>query len=124
MRHAASHLTALLIALTLLTLGLSQPANSAPSATPRMMLVLDSSGSMADPDASGAPKIDAARTALGGVIGSLPEAAAVGLRVFGATIPGKTATDEACRDTQRVVEVGDGKRAELLAAIGNYKPFG
>jgi Ca-activated chloride channel homolog len=50
----------------------------------RMVLVLDSSGSMKERAAGGETKIAAAKKALNQVIGSLPEEQAVGLRVFGA----------------------------------------
>ena len=52
----------------------------------RMVLVLDSSGSMKDPAQGGMTKIDAAKKSLTGVIQNLPVDAQVGLRVFGATV--------------------------------------
>ncbi len=110
------------------------PAAGAPSPTsestapvvsdhPRMMLLLDSSGSMAEPAGGGGTKIEAARDALGQVIEALPDEAAVGVRVFGATVP---SVDQpgACQDSQRVVDLGTSNRSELQAAIRAYEPFG
>lgn len=56
--------------------------------TGRMVMVLDSSGSMNQPASGGQTKIAAAKEALQKVIGSLPEDQAVGLRVYGAGGPG------------------------------------
>ncbi|WP_051218045.1 VWA domain-containing protein [Nocardioides insulae] len=88
----------------------------------RMMLVLDSSGSMAE-KAGGSTKIDQARQALATVIDALPEEAYVGLRVFGSEVfaakdPG------ACQDTRVVVEPGTDNRAEMEQAVASYKPYG
>lgn len=47
----------------------------------RMVMVLDSSGSMKETAAGGETKIAAAKAALNRVIGSLPDDQAVGLRV-------------------------------------------
>lgn len=86
----------------------------------RMELVLDSSGSMAE-DAQGGTRIDIAKESLHTVIDSLPDAAQVGLRVYGATIdtgPGS------CEDSQQVVEIGADNRDELRAAVDGYTPLG
>src|SRR5215467_12307867 len=56
----------------------------------KLLLVLDSSGSMKGADASGATKIAAAKKALRSVIDHLPDRAQVGLRVYGATVFAKT----------------------------------
>lgn len=89
----------------------------------RLLLVLDASGSMADPASGGEPKIDAARTALRAMVGALPAEQEVGLRVYGATV---FSADEpgACTDSQRVVDLGTDNRDELLEAVDAYAPYG
>lgn len=89
----------------------------------RMMLVLDSSGSMAESAGGGQTKIAAAKSALQTVIGGLPEDAEVGLRVFGATVFSRN-DKGACTDSQAVVPPGTDNRAELSAAVEKYKPYG
>jgi len=89
----------------------------------RMILLLDSSGSMAEPAGGGQTKIQAARTALHTVIDGLPDQAQVGLRVFGAKVFSRT-DKGACTDSQLVVPPGTDNRADLSAAVGDYKPYG
>ena len=89
----------------------------------RMMLVLDSSGSMKEPAGGGQSKIEAARTALGDVVDSLPEQADVGLRVFGAKVFSRK-DKGACTDSQQVVAPGTDNRDDLRKAVAAYKPYG
>ncbi len=89
----------------------------------RMVLVLDASGSMAAPSSGGETKIDAAKNALTQVVGSLPDGQAVGLRVYGATVPSQKEPG-ACTDSQLVVPVSTGNRDKLRTAVAGYKPFG
>ncbi|MFT4229119.1 MAG: VWA domain-containing protein [Microbacterium sp.] len=88
----------------------------------KLVLLLDSSGSMADPDTSGAPRIDAARAALRTAIGSLDDDQQVGFRVFGAKEREDSPTH--CTDSQLVVPIGAGNRDALLAATEGYQPWG
>ena len=90
--------------------------------TGRLVLLLDSSGSMKEPAAGGGTKIDAAKAALGDVVEQLPESAQVGIRVFGAKVFTKT-DPGACADTQNVVPGGPLDRApdlgrRALQAVG------
>lgn len=91
--------------------------------TGRLVLVLDSSGSMAERAPGGGTKIEAARQALTQVVDELPDDAQVGLRVFGATVFSR---DEpgACTDTQSVVPVGPLDREALRDAVADYAPYG
>jgi Ca-activated chloride channel homolog len=89
----------------------------------RMILVLDSSGSMKEPAGGGTTKIQAAKQALNTVIDDLPESADVGMRVFGAKVFGRKQKG-ACEDTQLVVKPGTGNRDELRSAVSGYKPYG
>ncbi|MGW5192939.1 vWA domain-containing protein [Kribbella sp. NPDC004138] len=127
--HQAHRRTAVwaLLAVTLAAVlgGLTAPtalADPAPSGG-KLVLVLDSSGSMAEPAGDGQTKIAAARTALTSVVRKLPDGAEVGLRVYGATVFKRTQAG-ACTDTQLTVPIGTGNRPQLLAAIAKYKPYG
>lgn len=98
-----------------------QPETTAPETS--TMLVLDSSGSMAEAAGGGTTKIEAARQALRDVVAALPQDAVVGMRVFGAEVfergqPG------ACTDSQQVVAPGTGNREELLREVERYRPYG
>ena len=89
----------------------------------RLVLVLDSSGSMKEPVAGGQTKLQAAKTALDSVVDELPVDAEVGARVFGAEVfsgndPG------ACQDTQNVVPVGPLDREALKRAVAGYRAYG
>lgn len=105
------------------------PAVAAPTPDPaqedpRVVLVLDASGSMNLPDPSGATKLEAAKAALTTAIGSLPENAEVGLRVYGATVPGDVPTPEACADTQLVHPISPLDAAGLTDAINSFEAVG
>jgi len=89
----------------------------------RLMLVLDSSGSMAEPAGDGRTKIQDAKQALRGVIGDLPSGASVGLRVFGASVFSRHDSG-ACTDTQLAVPPATGNRDALRSAVAAYKPYG
>ncbi len=89
----------------------------------RLVLVLDSSGSMKEPAPGGGTRIEAARAALTDVVESLPDDAEVGMRVFGATVFSRKEKG-ACSDTQSVVPVGPMDRSALTAAIDRYTPYG
>jgi Ca-activated chloride channel homolog len=96
---------------------------SADEPTGKLELVLDSSGSMKEPDASGTSKISAAKRALNSVVDEMPAEAKVGMRVYGATVPGEK-SPKACRDSQQVVPVGPVDKPALKDAISKYEPFG
>lgn len=89
----------------------------------RMLLVLDSSGSMQEPAGGGQSKIEAARTALERVVDGLPDEVDVGLRVFGAEVFSRDQPG-ACTDSQLVVPPGTDNREELRAAVADYEPYG
>lgn len=89
----------------------------------KLVLVLDSSGSMKEPAGDGQTKIAAARAALTKVVTKLPAEAEVGLRVYGATVFKRTQPG-ACTDTQLTVPIGTNNRPQLQTAIAQYKPYG
>lgn len=91
--------------------------------TGRLVLVLDSSGSMKERTPGGETRIAAAKKALRDVVGSLPEAQPVGLRVYGSEVFSR---DEpgACEDSELVVPVETGNRDQLTSALDDYEPYG
>lgn len=89
----------------------------------RVLLVLDSSGSMKEPAGGGETRIEAAKKALRQVVGEMPADQDVGLRVYGAKVFSKSDAG-ACTDSQLVVEPATGNRKQLLSAIDKYKPYG
>ncbi len=89
----------------------------------KLVLVLDSSGSMKEPAAGGETKIAAARTALRSVVSGLPADQPVGLRVYGATVFSRSDSG-ACTDSQLKVPVDTDNREQLLSAVASYKPYG
>ncbi|SDR99652.1 vWA domain-containing protein [Microlunatus soli] len=89
----------------------------------KLMLVMDSSGSMKESLPGGSSKISAARSALNTVISGLPGTQQVGLRVYGAKVFDK-ADKGACTDSQRVVDLDTDNRSELRTAVGRYRPYG
>ena len=91
---------------TALMLGAAPPASADETAEDtRILLVLDASGSMKGDDPSGTTKLTAAKKALSTAISALPDDAQVGLRVYGATYPGKDKT-KSCVDTQLAHPIG------------------
>ena len=117
---------ALALIATVLLAGLSigpAQADPEPGDNGKLVLVLDSSGSMKEPAGDGQTKIVAARTALTRVVDKLPATAQVGLRVYGATVF-KQGQPGACTDTQLTVPIGTDNRPQLRTAITKYKPFG
>lgn len=109
--------TAIFLATTFL-LGVAGfgPAAADGDSTGRMMLVLDSSGSMKEKASGGQTKIAAAKQALGEVISSLPADQAVGLRVYGAKVFSRDDAG-ACKDSQKVVDPATDNRDALRRAV-------
>ncbi|WP_110240386.1 vWA domain-containing protein [Nocardioides gilvus] len=124
---AAAFLVLLLTALTgtgLYGSAFAEPAEGAAAGGQgRTMLLLDSSGSMAEGAGGGKTKIEAAKSALRTVVKGLPADAEVGLRVFGAKVFSRTDAGS-CEDSQVVVEPGADNRDDLLGQIDKYKPYG
>lgn len=113
----------LLGALAPTTAAAAPPDTADGDETGRLVLLLDSSGSMKEPASGGGSKIDAARSALGDVVDQLPDSAQVGVRVFGAEVFSRQ-DPGACTDTQNVVPVGPLDRTRLRTAVAGYQPYG
>ena len=122
----------LAVALVAMTTLLAVPATAAESESEsesdkpvgRLVLVLDSSGSMNELTGDGTPRIDAAKEALRAVIDQLPDDQPVGMRVFGATVAPGSAKTDLCTDSQDVVSVDTGNREDLEKAVDAYEPLG
>jgi Ca-activated chloride channel family protein len=121
-RPAAGLLLAGLAAALVGAAALTAPAASAAPATGgqdgSLIMVLDSSGSMAGPDGSGHTRIESARTAVGSVVDGLPDGYPTGLRVYGA---GKT---HGCDDTTLAEPVTALDRAAMKQAVAAVQPKG
>ncbi|MFJ5675456.1 VWA domain-containing protein [Streptomyces sp. NPDC093097] len=118
-RRAVALVGGVLLALSAAVL----PAEAAPRATPAaegsgLVMVLDSSGSMAGSDGAGSTRIAAARKAVGTVVDTLPEGYPTGLRVYGADKP------KGCDDTRLAHPVGPLDRAGLNRAVAGVTPRG
>ena len=98
------------------------PASALSPATPETLeLLLDASGSMAGPDPAGGTKIDAARSALAGVLSDLPEGTRVGVRAYGGTYEDR---ERGCTDTRLLVPVGPADSGAASTALAGLKPTG
>ncbi|GGO73574.1 vWA domain-containing protein [Nocardioides deserti] len=83
----------------------------------QLLLMLDASGSMKEPDPSGTTKMVAAKRALTSVVDTLPDDATVGLRVYGDR-------NDSCRDSRLVAPLTTLDRGALRTAIDQTTPTG
>ncbi|MEU2668697.1 VWA domain-containing protein [Streptomyces sp. NPDC007164] len=83
-----------------------------------LVMVLDSSGSMADDDGTGRSRMESARTAVGTVVDGLPDGYPTGLRVYGAD------RARGCTDTRLVRPVRGLDRVALKRAVAAVRPRG
>ncbi|WP_069813581.1 vWA domain-containing protein [Streptomyces sp. TP-A0874] len=117
-------LPAALVGGILLTVAAAQPPALAISETAEdgrgsLVMVLDSSGSMADDDGSGGgSRIAAAREAIGRVVDALPDGYPTGLRLYGAD------RRTGCEDTRLARPVKPLDRAALKRAVAEVEPKG
>ncbi|OEV10395.1 hypothetical protein AN218_17775, partial [Streptomyces nanshensis] len=109
---------------------LSVPATGAPAASASddvasvaddngaLVMLLDSSGSMADADGSGSTRIESARKAVGTVVDSLPDGYPTGLRLYGSQ------KQRGCTDTRLAQPVRPLDRAGIKDAVAKVRPKG
>ncbi|MCX4824409.1 VWA domain-containing protein [Streptomyces sp. NBC_01142] len=83
-----------------------------------LVMVLDSSGSMADDDGTGQTRMESARAAVGTVVDALPDGFPTGLRVYGADQP------KGCTDTRLALPVQPLDRTGMKQAVGAVQPKG
>ena len=92
---------------------------------PKVLLLLDVSGSMNAKLNGGGSKFAAAKKALKQVAASLPAGTQVGLRVYGSDV--EEEQDEnpaACKDTRLVLPIGPLDRQQMNAAVDSFKAQG
>ncbi|WP_435600164.1 VWA domain-containing protein [Streptomyces sp. C10-9-1] len=97
-----------------------EPRRGGPSAGDRgaLVLVLDSSASMAGDDGTGRSRLESARQAVGTAVGTLPAGHPTGLRVHGAERAG------GCTGTRELVPVHPLGKAGLTHALRSLEPRG
>ncbi|WP_130873252.1 VWA domain-containing protein [[Pseudopropionibacterium] massiliense] len=101
---------------------LSSTANGRDTA-PKVLLMLDSSGSMEDGDPSGGTKMDAAKNALAHAFDAASPNVEVGLRVYGADVD-VNSTSGYCADSRLAHPVGVLDKAVLASAVNQFQPRG
>lgn len=108
----------------LLTPGVATASTTDTGEDAQLLLLLDSSGSMEDPDAEGAPKIDAAKAAVSSLVDGLNPDQRVGVRLFGGAVPLDQPREDKCTDSELVVPIGSDNTDALRAAVEGYEPLG
>ncbi|QPP07691.1 VWA domain-containing protein [Streptomyces bathyalis] len=83
-----------------------------------MVMLLDSSGSMAEDDGSGSTRIASARKAVGTVVDSLPDGYPTGLRLYGSQ------KQKGCTDSRLAQPVRPLDRAGIKDAVAKVRPKG
>lgn len=92
---------------------------------PKLLIILDSSGSMARSNGRGGTSMSEAKSAILGEVDNLPDDSEVGLRVFGSTVDGHNKpTPAACSDSKLIRAVGPLDRGALKSATQRFEPLG
>ena len=81
-----------------------------------VLVILDSSKSMNEPAGDGGTRLDAAKEATKELLETVPEDAAVGLRVYGAKVA-EAGRARGCRDTELVIPVGPVDRSSVADTV-------
>ncbi len=120
-KNPAVHVTtALLVAVVLGSApAMAWAATSAKESS--VVILIDSSGSMKEQAGNGQTRMEAAKVGLGKVIAALPADAAVGLRVYGASVEDGP---KSCTDSDLVVPVKQVDKGALKAGVNKLKPLG
>lgn len=116
------------ILLATLTAGLGSAlpasADETPTtASPKVELVLDVSGSMRTRDIDGQSRMTAAKQAFNEVLDAVPEQVQLGIRTLGADYPGDD-RKVGCKDTKQLYPVGPLDRTEAKTAVATLAPTG
>lgn len=104
------------------TLTLAAPPKAETETLAPVMVVLDASGSMNEPDPSGGSKMEAAKAALKTVISDLPKKAKIGLTVYGSKVDANS--PGTCEDIETVTEVGPINADQLTATVDGITALG
>lgn len=103
--------------------GPDDDAGTARAASEALLLIVDYSGSMKEPDGRGSTRIAAAEAALGEIITALPDGLDVGMRVYGHRVPSADKA-AACQDTELAVPVGPLDRDLIRGTVDRLEPLG
>lgn len=93
------------------------------SASPKVELVLDVSGSMRTRDIDGQSRMSAAKQAFNDVLDAVPDEVQLGIRTLGADYPGDD-RKTGCKDTKQLYPVGPLDRTEAKTAVATLAPTG
>ncbi|MEW1824774.1 VWA domain-containing protein [Streptomyces sp. NPDC088196] len=114
--------------LATLTAGVAFPAGAVAdetdsTASPKVELVLDVSGSMSAKDIDGGSRMAAAKQAFNEVLDATPEEVQLGIRTLGANYHGND-RKTGCKDTAQLYPVGTLNRTEAKTAVATLQPTG
>ncbi|WP_262056524.1 VWA domain-containing protein [Streptomyces sp. STR69] len=114
--------------LATLTAGVAFPAGAVAdetdsTASPKVELVLDVSGSMSAKDMDGGSRMAAAKQAFNEVLDATPEEVQLGIRTLGANYHGND-RKTGCKDTAQLYPVGTLDRTEAKTAVATLQPTG
>jgi len=116
-----------LAALLLLTTTAAPVAAQTPTPTRApsevLLLIVDYSGSMKEPDGTGTTRMASAKSALREIVSALPESLDVGMRVYGHRVASADKA-AACQDSELAVPVAPLDRELLLGTIDRLQPLG
>ncbi|XUL92129.1 VWA domain-containing protein [Streptomyces galilaeus] len=93
------------------------------TASPKVELVLDVSGSMSAKDMDGGSRMAAAKQAFNEVLDATPEEVQLGIRTLGANYHGND-RKTGCKDTAQLYPVGTLDRTEAKTAVATLQPTG
>ena len=115
-----------LVSLVLATAGLlTTVAPAQADEAPKVLLLLDVSGSMNAKLAGGGSKFAAAKKALKQVAAALPAGTQVGLRVYGSEVKeDQDKNPAACKDTKLVLPIGPLNQQQMNAAVDSFDAQG
>lgn len=90
-----------------------------------LLVIMDISGSMAEDDGSGAPRIEGAQAAVEDLVDTVPDSTRIGLRVYGDQYAGDD-QDEGCQDTRLAVPIGPvtSSGPQIVSEIDDVAPLG
>ncbi|MDV6012184.1 VWA domain-containing protein [Haloechinothrix sp. LS1_15] len=101
-----------------------QTGESGEDAMAPVMLVLDASESMTDPDPGGRSKMDAAKSVLIDMLEQLPDEAEVGLIVYGSEVDAAEGPELSCEDIATAFPVGPLDREAMTSAVADIEARG
>jgi Ca-activated chloride channel family protein len=89
----------------------------------QLIFILDASSSMLAKDGGSTTRLDKAKDALSKTLSGVPPETAVGLRVYGSTVP-DTDKERGCQDTQQLVAPAANNAQKVKDAVGGIQAKG